>query len=66
MGVGGGQGKMGNGGRRRKVDRRPLSNSTHNPVLPVDLTLLAIESSCDDTAAAVLTGGRVASSVVAS
>jgi N6-L-threonylcarbamoyladenine synthase len=35
-------------------------------VLPSDLTLLAIESSCDDTAAAVLTGGRVASSVVAS
>jgi N6-L-threonylcarbamoyladenine synthase len=35
-------------------------------VLPHDLTLLAIESSCDDTAAAVLTGGRVASSVVAS
>jgi len=35
-------------------------------VLPADLTLLAIESSCDDTAAAVLTGGRVASSVVAS
>ena len=35
-------------------------------MLPSDLTLLAIESSCDDTAAAVLTGGRVASSVVAS
>jgi len=35
-------------------------------MLPADLTLLAIESSCDDTAAAVLTGGRVASSVVAS
>ena len=31
-----------------------------------DTTLLAIESSCDDTAAAVITGGRVASSVVAS
>ncbi|NNF57572.1 MAG: tRNA (adenosine(37)-N6)-threonylcarbamoyltransferase complex transferase subunit TsaD [Rhodothermaceae bacterium] len=35
-------------------------------MLPTDLTLLAIESSCDDTAAAVLTEGRVASSVVAS
>ena len=35
-------------------------------MLPSDLTLLAIESSCDDTAAAVLTDGRVASSVVAS
>ena len=35
-------------------------------MLPSDLTLLAIESSCDDTAAAVLTQGRVASSVVAS
>ena len=36
------------------------------PAVPAALTLLAIESSCDDTAAAVLTGGRVASSVVAS
>ncbi|MDX1420487.1 MAG: tRNA (adenosine(37)-N6)-threonylcarbamoyltransferase complex transferase subunit TsaD [Rubricoccaceae bacterium] len=35
-------------------------------MLPADLTLLAIESSCDDTAAAVLIGGRVASSVIAS
>jgi len=35
-------------------------------MLPPDLTLLAVESSCDDTAAAVLTGGRVVASVVAS
>ncbi len=35
-------------------------------MIPADLTLLAIESSCDDTAAAVLKGGRVVSSVVAS
>ena len=34
-------------------------------MLPTDLTLLAIESSCDDTAAAVLKDGRVVSSVVA-
>lgn len=35
-------------------------------MLPADVTLLAIESSCDDTAAAVLREGRVMSSVVAS
>jgi N6-L-threonylcarbamoyladenine synthase len=35
-------------------------------MLPADLTLLAVETSCDDTAAAVLAGGRVVSSVVAS
>lgn len=35
-------------------------------MLPDGLTLLAIESSCDDTAAAVLVRGQIASSVVAS
>lgn len=35
-------------------------------MLPIDLTLLGIESSCDDTAAAVVAGGRLRSSVVSS
>jgi len=35
-------------------------------MLPSNLTLLAIESSCDDTAAAVLKDGRIVSSIVAS
>ncbi|MDX1438351.1 MAG: tRNA (adenosine(37)-N6)-threonylcarbamoyltransferase complex transferase subunit TsaD [Rubricoccaceae bacterium] len=35
-------------------------------MLPSSISLLAIESSCDDTAAAVLKGGSVVSSVVAS